>query len=304
MNFRDKLTGLSPAKRQLLLRRARRQTAIQSHAVRTDHSLVTIQAGEGSQPFFCVHPAAGQVSCYTALARGLGAKQTFYGLQALGTEENQQIQVEAMASHYLAEVRVAQPSGPYMLGGWSMGGLVAFEMAQQLHAMGEDVSFLALIDCRAPAFAKDREEDESVLLLSFAQSLGISLPALPRDRGFMATLTADEQLSYILEKGRETGGLAPGVEIDWLRHLFKVFKANVYAARSYRPRFYQGKVTLFKCAGPDPDPVTASTLGWGSLARFPVEVHRVSGSHYTMIDEPHVKSLAAALSSCIAAIAK
>ena len=92
--------------------------------------LVPIQVG-GGEPPFCVHPVGGHVGCYAPLARHLGSDQPFYGLQAAGLEGDQEPgdEVEAMAARYLAAVRAVQPHGPYRLGGWSFGGLVAFAMA-------------------------------------------------------------------------------------------------------------------------------------------------------------------------------
>ena len=114
--------------------------------------LVPIQPHGSERPFFCVHPVSGNVLCYRALARRLGAQQPFYALQARGLDDEQepQTQVEAMAADYLEAVRTVQSHGPYLLGGWSMGGLIALEMARQLQAQGEEVRLLALFDTKAP----------------------------------------------------------------------------------------------------------------------------------------------------------
>ncbi|HEV2761391.1 MAG TPA: amino acid adenylation domain-containing protein, partial [Pyrinomonadaceae bacterium] len=111
-------------------------------------ALVGIQTGGEARPFFCVHPAGGNVFCYAELARGLGEDQPFYALQSKGltgagaAHES----VEEMAAAYVEELRAVQPAGPYALGGWSMGGVVAFEMARQLERAGERVALLALLD--------------------------------------------------------------------------------------------------------------------------------------------------------------
>jgi amino acid adenylation domain-containing protein len=113
--------------------------------------------GFRAQPFFCVHPAGGNVLCYAELARALGPDQPFYGLQlpdleVLGPSPT----VEALAAHYVAALAAVVPSGPYSLGGWSLGGAIAYEMARQLRAAGHEIDLLALIDpsplpLRAPA---------------------------------------------------------------------------------------------------------------------------------------------------------
>jgi amino acid adenylation domain-containing protein len=108
----------------------------------TSAIVVTLQPGGSQQPFFCVHPGQGTVLAYVDLARCLGSEQPFYGLESLGLyEENKPYSsVEEMATHYIEAMRTIQPQGPYNLGGWSFGGLVAFEMAQQLALQGQEVS--------------------------------------------------------------------------------------------------------------------------------------------------------------------
>ncbi|MCZ0900911.1 thioesterase domain-containing protein, partial [Microcoleus sp. HI-ES] len=96
--------------------------------------LVAIKPRGKNPPFFCVHPIFGVVFPYVELAFGLGENQPFYGLQPKGIdgESSPLTSIEDMAADYIAALRTVQPKGPYFLGGWSFGGLVAFEMAQQL----------------------------------------------------------------------------------------------------------------------------------------------------------------------------
>ncbi|HEX3528888.1 MAG TPA: amino acid adenylation domain-containing protein, partial [Thermoanaerobaculia bacterium] len=103
-------------------------------------------------PFFCVHPIGGNVLCYLDLARHLAPDQPFYALQTPDDRPPAK-SIEEMAARYLAEVRCVQPQGPYRLGGWSMGGLVAFAMARQLAAEGQAPELLALIDTLPPETA-------------------------------------------------------------------------------------------------------------------------------------------------------
>jgi acyl carrier protein len=94
----------------------------------TASCLVDIHPAGTARPFFCVHPAGGDVLCFAALARNLGPDQPFYGLQSQGMagDEEPLTRVEEMAARYLEEIRKVQPEGPYTLGGWSLGALVAF----------------------------------------------------------------------------------------------------------------------------------------------------------------------------------
>jgi aryl carrier-like protein len=111
-------------------------------------SLVPLRAGDARRPLFFVHPSGGSVHWYNELARCLAPDQPFYGLQAIGLDDSGPIheRIEDMAAHYVRALRERQPVGPYQLGSWSMGVAVAFEMAQQLLAQGQEVRLLAMLD--------------------------------------------------------------------------------------------------------------------------------------------------------------
>jgi thioesterase domain-containing protein len=110
-------------------------------------ALVAIQPSGRRPPFFCVHPAGGDVLCFQALSRHLGPEQPFYGLQSRGLEAGDEplATIEEMAAAYRAEMSRITP-GPYHLGGWSLGGVVAFELARQLAEAGSGVALLAIVD--------------------------------------------------------------------------------------------------------------------------------------------------------------
>ncbi|WP_293118322.1 non-ribosomal peptide synthetase [Moorena sp. SIO4G3] len=137
--------------------------------------LVAINKVGNLPAFFCVHPVGGNVLCYAQLARYLGDNQPFYGLQSPGLfgESEPLTGIEDMASCYIEALQTIQPVGPYYLGGWSLGGIIAWEMAQQLSAAGEDVALLALIDSYSPV-AIDRPEqvDQQMMASSLAKDLG------------------------------------------------------------------------------------------------------------------------------------
>src|SRR5262249_30894375 len=115
-------------------------------------SLVAIQPHGSRPPFFFIHAVSGNVLHYRFLSHYLGQDQPFYGLQAQGLDGTQapQTRIEDMAALYIKEIRTLQPEGPYFLGGGSSGGVIAFEMAQQLHAQGQQVALLVLFDTYFP----------------------------------------------------------------------------------------------------------------------------------------------------------
>jgi thioesterase domain-containing protein/acyl carrier protein len=261
-------------------------------------NLVELQSGGIRPPFFCVHPVGGNVFSYVALAQLLGDDQPFYGFQSIGLREGETplTQVEQMVTHYLESLRSVQPSGPYMLGGWSMGGIVAFEMAQRLQKQGEVVSLLALFDAPAPSeFSHLREPSEAQCMLHFAEDLGLEVDRLPLDT--LRQLTTDEQLTYIMQQAKLAGIVPSASAAEEITRLFRVYRANVQALFSYVASRYDGSLTLFL---PDESNRTEQLRGWRALAEGGVELHEVTGTHYTMLREPHVKHLAELLRSSVA----
>ncbi|HEX3252992.1 MAG TPA: amino acid adenylation domain-containing protein, partial [Pyrinomonadaceae bacterium] len=260
-------------------------------------TLVELQSGGTQQPFFCVHPVGGNVFSYVALAHSLGDDQPFYGMQSLGLQEGEPVltQIEQMAGHYLDALRSVQASGPYILGGWSMGGVVAFEMAQRLQREGEVVSLLALFDAPAPsAFNGMRELSEAECMLHFAEDLGIEVDHLPLDT--LQQLATDEQLAYVMQQAKLAGVVPSASALAEITRLFRVYQANVRALFNYVASRYDGSITLFI---PSESDRTEQLKGWRALAKGGVELHEVAGTHYTMLREPHVNELAQLLKNSI-----
>lgn len=178
-----------------------------------------------------------------------------------------------------------------------MGGLVAFEMAQQLHAQGEGVDLLALLDTRIiPADEKDPEANlEATLLADFVRYFGLSLDILES----LARLPKDEVLARVLQLAQSTGLVPPDVEISQAHRFVELLKRDFQATRNYELRVYPGRLTLFKAGeeleATSPDP----TLGWSQWAVEEVEIYVVPGNHANMVYQPHVEILAEKLSACI-----
>ena len=233
--------------------------------------LVELKQGD-SRPLFFVHPVGGNVLCYAQLAHYLGPEQSFYGLQSFGLADGHSPlgEISEMASRYLEALHRVQPEGPYLLGGWSMGGIIAFEMAQQLHRVGQ-VSLLVLLDSHTPAaLAQPEEIDDEELLLQFK---------------------SDMSALYGLE-GR-------GFDSDQLSRLFQVFRMNVHAMMRYQPQSYPGRITFFRAGNQISDASYDPIEDWRALATGGVEVHMVPGDHYTMLREPSVVVTAEWLKVCL-----
>ena len=260
-------------------------------------SLVAIQPGGTKRPLFLVHPAGGHVFPYIHLARFLGPDQPFYGLQARGLEDGQDphTRIEDMAAWYIQALQTVQPTGPYLLGGWSMGGVVAFEMAQQLHAQGQRVALLALLDGRIPTPDETFPEEDSEAIGLVEQYFGISFGPMES----LAELPKDDQLAFMLEQAKSAGLVPEELDVSQARRFVKLLRSDLRATQNYGLHLYPGRITFFKAsetpAGQSPDP----TLGWSEWASGGVEIHVVPGNHANLMYEPHVEVLAEKLTACL-----
>jgi acyl transferase domain-containing protein/thioesterase domain-containing protein len=253
-------------------------------------------------PFFLVAGMFGNVLNLRHLAHLLGSDRPFYGLQARGLygDEAPHETFEEMAEAYLEEMRSVQPRGPYMLGGFSGGGITALEMAQQLEAQGEQVGLLVMLDTPFPDLPQ----------LTLRDRMSVQVQHL-RQRG--AAYVADwaaSRMRWEVERWRKRLSGIEQAEPESF-HSEAIEAAFRRALDRYRLRPYRGDITLFRPAhrpkfvvGPgriidDKMQVVLHDNGWGAHARR-VEVHEVPGDHDSMVLEPNVRVLASHLAACIA----
>ncbi|HET9803512.1 MAG TPA: alpha/beta fold hydrolase, partial [Candidatus Acidoferrum sp.] len=217
--------------------------------------LILLERGGERTPFFFVHPVGGTILQYRALAHRLGVYRPFYALQSPALEGNPlspDITIETLARSYLEAVRKAVPKGPYLLGGWSFGGLVAAEMARALRHDGEEVPLLVLLDSYAQS---DSREDPNEL----------------------ATLTAWE-----LGDGQSW----PQQHFATVK---RIVHAHLRAARRWTPKPYDGRTLLF--AAHQRGVVRDATLGWGPLLPR-LSVIEVEADHFSLLREPAIDEVA------------
>jgi amino acid adenylation domain-containing protein len=256
-------------------------------------SLVRLQAGAaGRRPLFMVHQVGGHVFTFRALARSLGADRPFYGLRSRGLEEGEEPLgcLEQMASHYLDLIREVQPSGPYLIGGASMGGMVAFEMAQRLRAAGEEVALLALLDTPCADQMPARPVDDA----EFVDAVFAGRVALSREE--LAGLTAEEQLAHACAKARASDP-SGGLDLPEARRLFRVLQGNVAALFDYAPRPYPGRLLFFRARQRRPNDPPRPEIPWIELAEHGIEIVLAPGDHETMHVPPNVEAIAERLAS-------
>jgi thioesterase domain-containing protein/acyl carrier protein len=265
-----------------------------------EQSLVSIKPEGSNPPLFLVHSASGNVMSYIALARRLGERPV-YGLQSRGLDpdRNPTTRIEDMAAEYLQELTAVQPEGPYHLGGWSMGGVIAFEMARQLTAQGKTVAPLVLIDSTLQTGRiKKNGWDDVSLLLSLAQHHGLFLDDADAAFADFRSLSLDEQLEFFLEKGARYNLFPRDIGVSQLRHIFELFKINVHAAEKYRAVKSRQQVILIQAADAPPDRAAQTLKRWQKVAQV-VAAHRVPGNHYSIVTEPNVTLLAEQINSVL-----
>lgn len=260
-----------------------------------------IQTRGDRQPLFCVHPVGGNVLCYTDLARHLGTTQPVYGIQAKGLRTGQHTinSIEAMAKLYVEELRTIQPESPYALSGWSLGGIIAFEMAQQLIAADQEVALLALIDSYLPntsMFAPTSNRlTEEELISTFAQDLGgIAGKAFSLAPEKLQSIEADKQFDYFIAQTQTLEILPPEINSRQLHQLFLVFKANTQAMFTYKPRAYPETAIVY-CASADKMKMNSS-LSWNQII---ADINDISipCNHYEIVRDPYIGEIAQHLSS-------
>lgn len=243
--------------------------------------LVPIKPSGSRPPFFCVHPGGGNVLCYVQLSRWLHAEQPFYGLQAAGVDGIREplASVEIMAREYVAAIRQVQPRGPYFVGGWSVGGVLAYEMAQQLVNAGERVATITILDSGilyTQALLTSLFAENSLLGLDILrQPFPIQLAAFRRHSAAACLVphSADEQIAA---------------------RIYRVFLANIRAILQYRPRPWQGRLDLLQANELIVRERFEPYREWLQIAPR-VELHRIPGNHLTMVQAPYAEATASAL---------
>jgi len=280
-------------------------------------SLVALQPHGTKLPFFSVHELFGDVFWYRLLSHYLGQEQPFYGLQARGLSgiEEPTADVATMAANYIEEIRTVQPHGPYVLGGFSAGGVIAFEMAQQLLEKGEAVAMVALFDTVATN-SETKFSRRCTLVRNFPADVAswvISLWKLtPRDRfalvRFRIKMVKTTVAAFFRPRGVTYHEAFEAKSLKEMHELLAPYSEQQRAIGvalhralvAYKPIVYPNRLTLFRCS---PMPFFfshGSDNGWGRVAGSGVEVKPVPGNHWTMLREPHVQVLAKELKMCLA----
>ncbi len=235
-------------------------------------SIVPLQSGGSKDPLFFVHGLFGSVLRFRDFAAAFAPDQPIFGIQAQGLDGvlHPLSTVESMVELYYGQLRRFRPHGPYHLGGYSFGGLVALELARRLIEAGETVGLLALVDTYCVG------SESASLLQRFS------------------TLSLSGKLTYIVKRlERFRRGLRTTARVLMLPPAIKnVREAAAKAEHEYQPKFYPGKITLFRAAEKGLRGLDDPNGGWEKYAGAGFEVCEIEGDHGSILDEPIVNVLA------------
>jgi thioesterase domain-containing protein len=218
---------------------------------------------------FCVHPAGGEVAGFRDLAAAAPLNRPVYALQAPPLDHPSAEQsVASLAARYLTAIRTVQPSGPHLLLGWSMGGLVAFDMARRLARAGEPAAHLLLVE-------------------SYLSGQLPSYDEASADAHFLAQVADPATL--------------PATERPALLRRLHLHRAHLRAAHAYQPTGprYPGPVTLVQAADQPPRLRHAATAAWERVANL-TDHQVLPGDHFTLLRAPLVAELARAIERVMA----
>jgi thioesterase domain-containing protein len=243
-----------------------------------------------------IHPPGGIVVCYRELAGGCGEDQPFYAIRSRGLhgEETLPETVEEMAADYVAALKTVAPVGPYQIGGWSLGGIVAYEVARQLLAAGDSVERLILLDTSIPKGASDLVAGDENPNAGLEYGLELTLEEL-------AQLEPDEVLPFLWQHAKNLGVLDDDTPVEVvdralqdLQHLFH-HHVDVIGQYTIEPLPAAVPVLLVRPHDVPMDVITSEDRGWSAIVSD-LRVEFVAGHHHSMVQPPGVDEIASLLS--------
>ncbi|WP_400161946.1 amino acid adenylation domain-containing protein [Brevibacillus sp. TJ4] len=252
----------------------------------TEGVMVELRQGRTQQALCFIHPVGGTIFCYSKLVSLLTSERTMYGFKSAGLDgkESAATTIQEMARHYVSRLLEVGKEEPVLLG-WSMGGIIAFEMGLQLYDQLGRAPKLIMIDSWAKdvrSQTPDKEEAAEAFIDDIARSSGISFN--PDDTPGKDRM---EQLFFAM---KEAGIATTDSDVSYIKQLFSVYTSNLRALRAYSPSGkYPGDIVLLRASesvGED------HALGWNDFSSNPVKVSVIPGDHYSIFTEPSLSTLA------------
>ncbi|MEO6503616.1 MAG: alpha/beta fold hydrolase [Jatrophihabitantaceae bacterium] len=257
--------------------------------------VLPLRVGGDGPALFCAHPIVGLSWCYSALLPHVGEQHPMYGLQPRGLRRPEPLpaSMAEMARDYADQIRMTQPEGPYHLLGWSLGGNIAFAVAEELERRGHQVGLLVIMDA-APKLAETMTGSDAHAWLLYDFVLA--------EFGYDPAVTADDPdpEARVLEVVRTRPGLGLG---DWplprLQALLRVIRNTVTVARGYRPQQVRCPV-LFCAAMRQGRPLEDKIADWQPIVEQPIEVIEVDCAHRHMLLPQPISVVGAAVTERLA----
>ena len=241
-------------------------------------------------PLFLMHGLGGQVFRFQPLARRLRDVGPVYAVAARGFAEGERphTTLAAMADDYAERIRAVRPRGPYVLGGFCIGGNIAVEVARRLRADGENVPLVAVFWSHAaqPVLAESLNDETTLMMHALAGR------KLDVDHAALRGLSVDEQLLAVIDAATAAERLNPSVaDLEQARRILDVYRANAHAVAGHRVEPYDGDLILFR---PDDDPALAGfgTGGWDTVVGGRFDLVPIPGTRSTSVREPLVATTA------------
>lgn len=259
--------------------------------------LIPIRTTGSKVPLYIIHGGGLAVFCFKDITKQLSSEQPVFGIQAMGVDglERPFGTVEEIAARYIAEILEQNPDGPYAFGGYSLGGVIAFEIVKQFIAMGKKVTMLAMFDSYAYSFESDKSSHVFDVVTSksktFIFRMGHLLTVLWKNpKAFVKKL--DNIRRYFLNQPENLYNLNDTVSLE----IYKVYEAAVF---NYQITEFKGAIELF-CSKNSifytkQDPIY---LGWKTYSKT-VRRYQIEGNHYSMFFQPNVVKFAKTLQTAL-----
>lgn len=306
------LKDLSPEELKLIAQRKRREQkplSLHDGAGTSQWSpIVAIRRKGSKKALFLADPAGGSAKGYYELAEWLHPEQPLYGFQRyrLGnTETCFYSSIEELAATYIDALKQIQTEGPYFIGGYSMGGIVGFEMASQLQRAGHEVALIIMIDSPAYPAVKEPQPKFSIL-----ENLQFIVTALAADDGRKVTLPwsqiekliPEEQVRWFAAEMWKQKLTPAYIEESSWQALLATLENSYELMRGYTPKYYNGRIAVLRAALP-PSELQGLALqgykepgfGWQRFTPYPVKVEYLESSHMELMAAPHIRSVASVL---------
>ena len=294
----------------------------QEESLASESLLFEIRAKGSKPPLFLINAMGTGMLAYKLLAKYLDLELPVYGIRAVGMDDNRvpHNRIEQMAEAYIEEIRSVQAEGPYFIAGVCTGGTVAFEMASILSSRGLEVAFLGLIDSTARPILSDGSTDapaeetsptffdryikHNFMLRGLNNLFGVVKdPKLKLKDKLSFTSDMIEQLYKKIAYKIESITYKGNEQIPYQLRRSRVFDAGEEALAHYTPRTYKGSKVILIRANDNPEHIHQNyQLGWDEFVTEELEVYEIPADQTTLLFEPHIRTLAAKLNSCLAEI--